>query len=385
MPRKAENSILSNTPIPLTSLNYGPEETAAVARVVKSGWLSTGPEVKAFEQEIAAFLGVTHAVAAANGTAALHLAYLALGLGPGDEIVQPALNFVAAANMTVATGATPVFADIVNVEEPTIDPADIARRLTPRTKAVVVMHYGGYPCRMAEIGALCRQRGLALIEDACHAIGAHADDGRMAGNLGDIGCFSFFSNKNLATGEGGLLSTNRDDLAERLRALRSHGMTTLTWDRHRGHASSYDVVTHGYNYRFDELRAALGRAQLHKLPAGNLRRGQLVELYRQQLAGLPGWTIPFAQHRGSSAYHLMAVLAPDETQRAHVARTLNEAGIQTSLHYPYVPQFSAFERYRGVELPLSRSFARRVITLPLFPTMTDEQVGTVTTLIRQTA
>src|SRR5581483_1184036 len=164
-------STLSNWRIPLSDLSYGPEEEAAVLRVLRSRWLSMGPEVPASEQEIASFLGARHAFAVANGTAALHLAYLALGLGPGDQIIQPAIHFVAAANMTVGVGAIPVFADVISLEEPTLDPAEIERLLTPRTRAVVVMHYGGQPCRMAEIRALCERHGLALIEDACHAVG----------------------------------------------------------------------------------------------------------------------------------------------------------------------------------------------------------------------
>src|SRR5262249_2295938 len=275
-------SILSEWRIPLSEPDYGVEEEAAVIRILQSKWLSMGPEVQRFEREFAGYIGVEHAVAVSSGTAALHLSYLALGVGPGDEIIQPAINFVASANMSVAVGAAPVFADILGLCEPTVDPADVESKITPRTKAVVVMHYGGYMCRMPEIAEICRRHDLALIEDACHSVGAHYRDpdrrpphGRKAGNLGDIGCFSFFSNKNLWTGEGGMVVTNRNDLAERLRLLRSHGMTTLTWDRHKGHARSYDVTLHGFNYRIDEIRAALGRVQLKKLERNNQLRKEL--------------------------------------------------------------------------------------------------------------
>src|SRR5690242_20643065 len=258
-----------------------------------------GPEVAAFEEEFARFSGARHAIAVANGTAALHLAYLGVGLGQGDEVLQPAINFVAAANLTVELGCKPIFADISALDEPTLAPAQIELKVTPATRAVVVMHYGGYACRMDEISEMCTRRGLLLIEDACHAIGAryagsgNGSSGTMLGLLGDVGCFSFFSNKNLATGEGGMVVTNRDDVAAKVRSLRSHGMTSMSWDRHRGHASSYDVVAHGYNYRLDEVRAALGRAQLAKLDKNNRRRGELVAAYREGLGDLRGWTVPF--------------------------------------------------------------------------------------------
>jgi dTDP-4-amino-4,6-dideoxygalactose transaminase len=360
--------------------------------VLRGRWLTMGAEVEAFEAEFAAYLEVKHAVAVSSGTAALHLAFLALGIGPGAEVVQPALNFVAAANMTVACGAKPVFADIAGAAEPTIDPDAVVRQITAGTRAVLVMHYGGYPCRMAEIRQICRSRGLALIEDACHAVGARCYDllerpphARMAGNASDVGCFSFFSNKNLAVGEGGMITTDSDILVQKVRRLRSHGMTTLTWDRHRGHASSYNVTCHGYNYRLDEMRAALGRVQLRKLDANNERRKELAARYRNLLVDLPGWTVPFDNYPGGSACHLMVALAPDEAARARALEGLKEARIQTSLHYPCIPDFSAFARFRQDGVEHSRAFARRAITLPLYPGMTGEQVGVVCDVIRMKA
>lgn len=378
---------MSEWRIPLSDLDYGPEEEEAVRAVLRGKWLSMGPQVQAFEREFAQHVGVEHAFAVANATAALHLAYLALGLGPGDEVIQPAVNFVAAANMTVAAGARPVFADIAGLDLPILGPADVERQITPRTKAVVVMYYGGYFGRTAEILDLCRRRGLALVEDACHAVGARCRElgGRMAGGIGEAACFSFFSNKNLATGEGGMVVTNRADVAERVRLLRSHGMTSLTWDRHRGHASSYDVRAQGYNYRLDEIHAALGRVQLRKLAANNERRGRLVREYRRLLADLPGWTVPFAHDSGDSAYHLMVAVAPDQAARARAAAALREAKIQSSLHYPSVPSFTAFSA-AGTDGPsLSAEFGRRALTLPLYPTMTLDQVGTVCTTLVQGA
>ncbi len=375
---------MSDRPIPLSSIDYGAEEEAAVIRVLRSKWLSMGPEVQSFESEIAEFIGARHALAVANATSALQLAYMGLDVSPGDEIIQPAINFVAAANAAVAVGATPVFADIISLEEPTLDPTDVERRIGPRTKAVVAMHYGGYSCRMSELREICARRRISLIEDACHAVGARfldpferAPHGKMAGNLGDVACFSFFSNKNLATGEGGMIVTDRADVAERCRLLRSHGMTTLTWDRHRGHASSYDVVCHGFNFRFDEMRAALGRVQLAKLLGNNARRRELVQEYRAGLASLPGWTIPFANYSGESACHLMVAVAPTGEERQRTVAALKDARVQTSLHYPCIPDFQAFRRFASCGLDRSRAYAQRTITLPLFPTMTTQQVEEV--------
>jgi dTDP-4-amino-4,6-dideoxygalactose transaminase len=290
--------------------------------------------------------------------------------------------------MTVATGAIPVFADIIGIDEPTIDPADISRRITSQTKAVVVMHFGGYMPRMSEITDICKKHGLALIEDACHAVGAHyvdpaqkTLDGKMAGSIGDIGCFSFFSNKNLAVGEGGMVTTDNENLARQVRLLRSHGMTTLTWDRHHGHADSYDVQLHGLNCRLDEIHAALGRSQLRKLSINNERRKHLVSQYRSHLSKLSGWIFPFMNYSGSSAYHLAVVLAPDTHHRTRAVRALKEARIQTSLHYPYIPDFKAFGSFQAEDLERSKAYASRTITLPLFPGMTEAQVEEICSVI----
>jgi dTDP-4-amino-4,6-dideoxygalactose transaminase len=369
--------------VPLSDIDYGIAEEEAVLRVLRSRWLSMGAEVSAFEREFAEYVGVRHALSVANGTAALQLALLAVGVGPGDEVVQPAINFVASSNMTKAISATPVFADIPGLDEPTISPLEVERKLTRRTRAVIVMHYGGYLCQMHEIRDLCASRGIALIEDACHAVGATydltTDAGKVltkAGNLGDVGCFSFFSNKNLATGEGGVVTTNSEEVAKSVRLLRSHGMSSMTWDRHRGHANSYDVTTNGFNYRFDEIRASLGRCQLEKLDRNNRRRKELVHLYWKKLSALMDWTFPFAKNEGNSAYHLMVAIAPSQAIRDHAAKALREHGVQTSMHYPCITEFAAFAEVNA-DVSTSREFAQRAITLPLFPTMSQQQVELV--------
>lgn len=378
--------------VPLSDLNYDGEEKGAVLRVLQSKWISMGKETELFEQEFADYLGVNHTLAVSNGTAALHLALLALEIGPGDAVIQPAVNFVSAANMTIATGATPVFVDIISRDEPTISSESLKNTLqnwnlhspTLRPKAVVVMHYGGYSCRMDEIQAICKEYDLKIIEDACHGIGA-SHDGAMLGSLADLGCFSFFSNKNLATGEGGMVTTNHEGLAAKIKQLRSHGMTSLTWERHKGHAATYDVVLNGYNYRIDDIHSALGRVQLNKLESGNRNRRRLTRLYWEKLAPLVelGWQLPFRESAGVknlqlASCHLLPVVAPTPEVRWRCADELKAAAIQTSLHYPFIPAFTAFSSSGDHgRLSVAKEFCSRIMTLPLYSTMTEDDVDYV--------
>jgi dTDP-4-amino-4,6-dideoxygalactose transaminase len=238
--------------VPLADVHLESEEIEAVTQVLKSGWLSLGPKTQEFEARFAQFLGVKHALAVASGTAALHLACEVLGLKKGDEVLCPALTFVASANAILYTGARPVLVDICGPRDLNLSPEDAAQKITPRTRAIMVVHYAGFPADLDALQALARREGLKIIEDCAHAPGAlyHSREGpKPAGTLGEMGCFSFFANKNLTTGEGGMVVTADDLLAEQLRMARSHGMTTLTWDRYRGHSFSYDVVRRGYNHR----------------------------------------------------------------------------------------------------------------------------------------
>jgi len=369
--------------VPLSDVIVDDELVEAALETLRSGWWSMGPRVAEFEQAFAEFCGAEHAVAVANGTAALHLGLLALGCGPGDEVVLPSLNFVAAANAIVHTGAQPVFCDIRGPDDLNLDPGDLADVLTPRTKAVLVLHYGGYPCDMDAVSALAERAGVAVLEDAAHAPGASLN-GRACGTLGAVGCFSFFANKNLPLGEGGMIVTADDGLAERLRLLRSHGMTSLTWDRHRGHASSYDVVLPGFNYRLDEVRAAVGLVQLRRLPDENAARARVASRYREALDGADGLRMPFAEARGVPAHHLAVVLLPEGTDRQAVRTALEERGIQTSVHYPPIHTFSAYREGSRRPLPRTDSVAGRIMTLPLYGRMTDEQVEAVVDGLLQT-
>jgi dTDP-4-amino-4,6-dideoxygalactose transaminase len=369
--------------VPLSDLDYGPEEDQAVLDVLHSKWLTMGAVTQQFEAAFAAMTGSKYAFAVSNATQALHLACSALGLGPGDEVIVPSLTFVATANAVLYTGATVRFADIIGPEDLTVDPADIEQKITPRTKAIIVMHYAGYPCRLPEILAIAQKHGLAVIEDAAHAPGASLN-GKALGAWGDVGCFSFFSNKNLATGEGGMLVTDRDDVAAKVRLQRSHGMTTLTYDRHKGHAHSYDVVDLGYNYRIDEIHSALGLVQLGKLVANNARRRDLTHLYWEMLGDTP-LTLPFRSQFANSAYpsyHIFPILLPAGVDREAFIEHMHSARIQTSIHYTPVHLFSYYhQRFNDLFLPMTEESAGHEVTLPLYPGMTNIQLERVVSAI----
>jgi dTDP-4-amino-4,6-dideoxygalactose transaminase len=378
--------------VPLADIDLSEDEIRAVTDVLRSKWLSMGPVTAEFERQFAALVGVQHAIAVTNCTAALHLAHLALGAGPGDTIICPALTFVATANAIRYTGAAPVFADVTSAENCNISPESIAACVDATTKGICVVHYGGYPCDMEAIMALARQHGLYVVEDAAHAPGAgcwvtlpgngQGEPGewvfRQCGSIGDIGCFSFFSNKNLTTGEGGMLTTNNDTLAERIKLLRSHGMTSLTWDRDRGHSFSYDVTASGWNYRIDEMRSALGLVQLQKLEANNQRRAEAVNRYHEKLAVLEGILLPFAHAEGISSYHLLPIVLPGDEQRPEFVECLKSRGIQTSMHYPPIHQFTHYRSCTPpTALPVTEQLGRRLVTLPLYPHMTTQQIDAV--------
>ncbi len=372
--------------IPLFATAFDDGELEAVRDVVRGGWLTMGEISREFERRFAEFIGVRHAVAVSSCTAALHIANLVLGIGPGDEVICPSMTFVAAANSIMYTGARPVFADIESLDDFSISPGDVEAKITPNTRAIQVAHYAGYPVDMDGIKDIARRHGVYVVEDCAHAPGAVYGD-RKCGGIGDIGCFSFFSNKNLTTGEGGMLTTDDDNLAEKMRLLRSHGMTSVTLDRHEGRAVSYDVVDLGYNYRIDEIRSALGLVQLRKLAANNARRAQINEWYRERLAPVSGIALPYshcARHAGSSArtsvHHIFPVVLDEGVRREEFMARMKARGIQTSIHYPPIHLFSSYRErfgYEAVRLPVTETASRREVTLPLYPTMTEEDVDYV--------
>ncbi len=361
--------------IPLFDLRLEDDDVAAVVEVLRSGWLTMGPRIQEFEDAFAEHLGVAHAIATSSCTAALHLACLTAGIGPGDEVIVPSFTFVATANAAVYCGARPVFADIIDRSRPVLDPVDVASRITPRTKAVVAVHFGGYAAPVDALATLCAERGIALLEDAAHAPVGDLH-GRPLGTWGRAGAFSFFSNKVLSVGEGGLLATDDDAVADRARSLRSHAMTSGTWDRHRGHAETYDVTDFGFNYRMDEPRAALALSRLRRLRDEVVHRRRLTAIYRERLREYPGLIVPFDDVDVThSACYVMPVMLQDFRQRETIRRELRERhGVQTSIVYPAIHEFSVYaDRFPRVSLPYTELAARSEVTIPLYPHMTEAQ------------
>jgi len=370
--------------IPLSDIDFDRQEIEAAIKVLKSKWLTMGGVTQEFEAAFAEYVGARHAFAVSSGTAALHIAHRALGIGEGDEVICPSLTFVATANSILYTGATPVFADITSLDDFNISPNDIGRKISPRTKAITIVHYGGYPCDMGEIMRIAREHNLCVIEDAAHAPGAEYK-GKKCGTIGDIGCFSFFSNKNMTTGEGGMIVTNNDELAEKIKLLRSHGMTSLTLDRHKGHAYSYDVVDLGYNYRIDEVRSAIGLVQLKKLNHNNERRKFVVDSYREKLKGVARLSIPFGASTGKPSCHIFPILL-NKGERKTFMQRFKKQGIQTSIHYPPIHLFRYYRDRFGYEegmLPFTEQVGEREVTLPLYPMIREEHVKYITDELKE--
>lgn len=368
--------------IPLSDVRVSAAQMDAVRKVLESGWLSMGPEVAAFEGAFAAAAGVEHAVAVSNGTAALLLSLQAAGVGPGDEVVLPSLTFVACANSVRALGATPVFADITSAERPLLDSDDATDAFTERTRAVMAVHYGGGRAGSG-LSQPCQEMGIALIEDAAHAAGPAADDGRWLPLTGVTAGYSFFANKNLPLGEGGMVACGNDTTASRIRLLRAHGMTTGTWDRHRGHASDYDVVAVGWNFRMTEMQAAMGRTGLSELPEWNRARRRLLRRYTESFDGSP--VVMANASTGGTTAHLAVAVLPGPGLRPAVRRALAERRIQSSFHYPPIHRFRAYADVRARPLPRTEAAAGRLVTLPLHPWMGEGEVDEICSVVVKAA
>jgi dTDP-4-amino-4,6-dideoxygalactose transaminase len=370
--------------VALSDLNFDHRERKAVNQVIQGRWLTMGEMVKKLERDFANFLGVKHAFGVSSGTAALHMALRALNIKAEDEVLVPSLTFVASSNAILYLGAKPIFVDITSLSDFNLSCDDLENKITRKAKAIMVVHYGGYLADMDMIKKIAKKYNLFVIEDAAHAIGAKFKS-RMAGGIGDVGCFSFFSNKNMATGEGGMIVTNQDKFAQKIRLLRSHGMTSMTWDRHKGHACSYDVTELGYNYRMTEINAALGIEQLKKLRSSNRKRKSLVKIYTENLIGSPsslqegtkGFSIPFLNYPRHSAFHLFSILLDRDVDREKFMGFLKRKKIQTSIHYLPIHNFTYYRKNFGAspnKLPLTEYVGKHEVTLPLHPLLKKEDI-----------
>jgi dTDP-4-amino-4,6-dideoxygalactose transaminase len=357
----------------------GQEEKQALCEVIESGWVTMGEKVAGFEKAFAKLHGANNAVAVCSCTAGLHLCLNALNIGPGDEVLVPSLTFVATVNAVLYAGATPVFVDIQSEAVPHLSFSDAEAKCTAKTKAIIVMHYGGYIVDLANWRSFAESHGLILIEDAAHAPGVEG-----VGRVSHAAVFSFFANKNMTTAEGGMVLARETSALELIRRLRSHGMTTGTLDRYHGHAYSYDVTCLGYNYRMDELRAAVGLLQLERLPEWNARRRRLTESYREALSFyVPELLLPF-NSKDPTAAHLMPVLLPIAAGREKIMHRLFDAGVQTSIHYPPVHLFSFYrKRYPGIKLQQTENFCSRELTLPLHQSMAEADVEKISRALRE--
>lgn len=365
----------------------GPEEVAAVVAALQSGWLSTGPRVKAFEEQFAAYVGARHAVALNSCTAALHLSLLVSGVESGDEVITTPLTFCATANTIVHSGATPVFADIDPLTW-NIDPSAVAAAVTARTRAFIPVHYAGRPVDVAALRAIASRHQAVVIEDAAHCVEGRVDGDRI-GHTGDLTCFSFYATKNLTTGEGGMLTTDSDAWADEARRLGLHGMSRDAWARYsRRGTALYDVVAPGFKYNMPDLMAAIGLQQLARLEERLARREAIWRRYDEALADLPLTRPAPVEANQRHARHLYTVLVEPESgwQRDDLASALRERGIVTSVHFRAVHLFTYYaERFglrRGM-FPNAERVSDCTLSLPLSAAMPDAHVEAVIDAVRQ--
>lgn len=362
--------------IPVAKPCIGQEELEAVRRVLESGILAHGPEVEAFEREFAEYVGADYAVAVANGTAALDLILKAYGVGEGDEVITTPFSFIATANAILYQKAKPVFGDI-DPETYNLNPDTVLELITPRTKAIIVVHLYGHPADMKAFREIAEDHKLVLVEDAAQAHGA-LYEGRKVGSLGDAAAFSFYATKNMTTGEGGMVVTNDRRVAEKVRMLRDHGQ-----------AEKYLHVELGYNLRMTSIAAAIGRVQLRKLDRLNEARRGNAELLNSMLAGIPGLRTPVEKPWARHVYHQYVVRVTGEfpLSRDELARKLREAGVGTAVHYPRtIPDQPLYQKL-GIDCPKgcpeARKAAREVLSLPVHPCLTREELEYIAETIRR--
>ncbi len=368
--------------IPFHRASIGEEEVEAVSEVVRSGWLTLGPKTFEFERRFQEYIGARHAIAVSSGTAALHLALAAIGLDAGDEVLVPTTTFTATAEVVTYFKARPVLVDIDPVTM-NFDPGDAARRITPRTRAILPVHFAGQPCDMDAVAHLAEKHGLHVIEDAAHALPA-SYRGKRVGAISPLTAFSFYATKTLATGEGGMVTTDNDEFAARIRLLRLHGISRDAWKRYTNEGTwYYEVQEAGFKYNFTDLQAALGLVQLSKCDALTAARRRIAERYTEAFKQLPALQVPSVRNDRTSAWHLYVLrlhLDRCAISREQVIEMLRERGIGTSVHFIPLhlhPYYRSAYGYAPGDLPRAEREYERCLSLPIFPSMTDGQVDRV--------
>ncbi len=366
--------------LPLAKPDISEDDIAEVVDTLRSGWLVYGPKTQAFEEQFRQYVGAAHAVAVNSCTAAMHLALMALGVGPGDEVITTPLTFASTINVILHVGATPVLAD-VRAADLNVDPDEVEDRVTPRTKAIMPVHFAGHPCDMDEILAIARLNGLAVVEDAAHAAGS-SYRGRPVGRLGDATCFSFYAIKNMTTAEGGMVTTDDPVLAERVSSLRNQGLDSNAWKRYSSAGSPFYTLSEpGFNYRMTDIHASLGLGQLRRLNEFNARRAWLAQRYKELFAETPEIETPVASDDVIHNWYIYVVrLRGLKISRNDFAEELRKRGIGSAVHFlpaTYHPYFQERLGFRKGDCPVAEAEFERILSLPLFPLMTEADVERV--------
>ena len=357
------------------------EDKRAVLEALSSRWLTGGPRAKEFEDTFANYLGVKHAVAVNSCTAALHLAMRALNIGPGDEVIVPVFTFAATANAPLFAGAKPVFTDI-DEKKFNISPEDTQNKITKKSKAIIVVHYGGQPCDMNEIMKIAKHNDLYVVEDCAHSLGAEYM-GQKTGSIGTIGCFSFYPTKIITTLEGGMATTNDEEIAKQIRVLREHGMTRGAFDREKTTTWYYDVVDLGYNYRLNEVQAALGISQLEKIDEINKRRIEAAHYYAKKLKKIHGIIPPYEANDRTHVYHLYVIRVVEQKRgmnRDELYKKLSKKGMGLSVHYTPLHLLTFYKKtlgYKAGDFPVAEQVFKEVLSLPIYPTIAKSQIDYV--------
>jgi perosamine synthetase len=368
----------------------GQAEIDSVVDCLRSGWLTSGQKVKAFEQDFARYIGCSHALAVNSCTAALHLGLEAVGVQPGDEVITSPMTFAATAAVIEHLGARPVLVDC-EAETLNLDATRLAAAITPRTRAIVPVHFAGQPCDMEAILAVARAHDLAVVEDAAHALPARVK-GRLVGTLGDITCFSFYATKTITTGEGGMVTTDREDYAARMRIMHLHGMSRDAWKRYAQNGSwSYDILAAGFKYNLTDIAASIGIAQLARADAFHARRLEIARAYTAGLSGVRGVRTPVVRDEGGHAWHLYVVQVVPEAltiDRDEFIRRLVAMNIGVSVHFIPLhvhPYYRDKYGYRPEDFPIAYAAFQRIVSLPLYPKMSDDDVQDVIGAVRSLA